>query len=325
MSLFSSNKNIIYLTRNKLWFIDHSTKEKTKLSLDWDGRDAKAVLAEYKKRSHASDLKIILGNDISYVLNIQIPVAKSNQEEIQRISNELIPEDISNENMSWKAMGKPESNMSAVQIISAPKSILQTVSDSATVNQIKIESFCPVAILLAQSIPNKIGPSLVVWSGEEKLAVVVKQNIIYASKTIDKNPPTEIQALLDFAKDKYGLDIIEAFLHWPQDSAVLPATIKGQKLDFDLFDCMEKSYTQEKEKDSGLQILKPLVVEAKEDKKVETTTFSAEPKDGQSKPVQTIGAASPPKSEKKSSPFLAIILVAVIVLSLAYIVWKFLQ
>lgn len=199
MAIFSQKPTILYLTLQKAFYLDG----KNKGVLEWNGRDFKALFSSLHEKIGASAVRIILGNDLSYILTLSLP-RTAKPEEIIAKANELIPEEITAANSTSSIQAQAETDTNMIQVFAVANSILQEISQSALQNNINIEYLCPALSIIACSLVEKEKPVLFIWSGEEKLALVVKGKIIYGSEDISEKGREKITELLDYTQDRFG-------------------------------------------------------------------------------------------------------------------------
>lgn len=172
--------------------------------LEWNGRDFKALFKTLHEKIGANAMRIIMGNDLSYILTLTLPKT-AKPEEIIAKANELIPEEITAANSTSSIQAQAETDTNMIQVFAVANSIFQEISQSALQNNIDIEYLCPALSIIACSLPEKEKPVLFIWSGEEKLALVVKGKIIYGSEDVSEKGREKITELLDYTQDRFGL------------------------------------------------------------------------------------------------------------------------
>ena len=214
-------KTLLYLTRGKI-IVSSSAKEKRKLyQIDWDGNDPTPAFKSIKKNLRANSAIVILGHDLSYVLTVQIPQAKINRSLVQSTVQPLVPENITIDNFDWKIIGENAAKkLALVQVIATPGGILNNLSYAAKVNKIKIESITPISILLASQTNSLKNPHLIIWAGQEKLAVVSHHGNVYLSENIENDAQTMVNDLIEFSLEKHGLKINNVVMDWVVDKKI---------------------------------------------------------------------------------------------------------
>src|SRR3990172_2986242 len=120
---------IIYLARKKVW-VKKSVNSKSKLyEIAWDGNNQTKVFASIKKTLKASSAKIILGNNLSYLLILQVPQAKTSREHIFSALPALIPEPITTKSFDWKLIGtNPKKKLNLIQVVAVSQKVLNNIS-----------------------------------------------------------------------------------------------------------------------------------------------------------------------------------------------------
>lgn len=200
MVSFSTKPTVLYLTSKKAFYLSGSAKG----VLDWNGHDFGALFKTLRSKINSDTLRIILGNDLSYVVILSMPkVAKL--EEIIKKANELIPEEITAVNSTFSVHDQSGKDENMVQVFALSSQVLQEISQSALKSSINIEYLCPVLSIIASSLPEKVKPTLVIWSEEEQLALFVKEKIIYGSENISDKDLGKIPFFLEYIGDHFGL------------------------------------------------------------------------------------------------------------------------
>ena len=121
-------KTVIYITNNKIWAGNIFRPPINLLDLKWDGTDPSSSFVQIKKDLHANSVRIILGNDISYVFVLLITQIETTREQILEKARTLIPEDLSDHDFDWKITGTlPPDNLKIVQVVATSPNILNNI------------------------------------------------------------------------------------------------------------------------------------------------------------------------------------------------------
>lgn len=304
---------VVYITRTKIWYLDRSTKPVKKMSIDWDGQNAEAALAELKKKTGVNKVRIIAGDSLDYVLHLTVPVDESSLPAVKQKAGEIIPEDVSGSNFIFKTTLQKTTGVNDVQVFGLPLAVHKAITEGATKNGIKIEYFVSVSSLLANHFKSKVNPHLVVWSGEEKLAAVANKGMVYVAKRVTQESSKKIVALINYAKNEFGLIVKDAYTSWSEGEAPMPVTLKGQKINIDLFSFTDK--LPSRLDNDGVLFLKPysVVTENSKDKKVGGNLSKQKPDSN----LQSEATEEPVKSNIKS----VVALMVLIILLVLLVIW----
>ena len=294
-------KTLLYITKEKI-LVSNSAKDKGKLyQIDWDGNDPTRAFKSIKKNLRAKSVVVILGNDLSYVLTVQVPQTKTNRAAVLSEVQPLIPENITEANFDWKTIGaNTAKKLKLVQVVATSGNILNNLSYAAKANKMKIETINPVAVLLAGQTKLFKNPHLIVWSGHEKLAVVSHRGNVYLSENIERDPQSAINDLIEFTKEKHGLKISLVVFEEGVDKKIeFPAQWKVKKESLNPM-VAAAAKKQEKGKEEEALELKPVDEPEKPEKKKEEVKEEKEGATGEEETAPTTeGAETPAKTETK--------------------------
>lgn len=302
---------IIYLTRKKIWVRGSANSKSKYYEIAWDGNDPTKVFASIKKTLKGSAAKIILGNDLSYLLILQVPQAKTSRENIFAALPSLIPEPITTRSFDWKLIGtNPQKKLNLVQVVAVSQRILNNLSYAAKANKIKIDAIDVVGVLLASQTKSLKSPHLILWEGQEKLALVAQSGNVYFSEDISASPGQKVSELINFVEKKHGLKLTEAIsdLKAVDKEIVFPSQwkVKKEKLDPMAAAAAKKP---KKAKDEEALELKPVEEPEKpEEKKEETaeteqeTSEDTKAEDTTAKTEETKTAEPPATTPVADSP-----------------------
>jgi len=295
---------IIYLARKKVW-VKNSVNSKSKLyEIAWDGNNPTKVFASIKKTLKASSAKIILGNNLSYLLILQVPQAKTSREHIFSALPALIPEPITTKSFDWKLIGtNPKKKLNLIQVVAVSQKVLNNISYAAKVNKIKIESIDIVSVLLASQTKSLKSAHIILWEGQEKLAVIAQGGNVYFSEDISSGPGKKVSELVNFVEQKHGLKLTDAIsdLRTVDKEIVFPSQwkVKKQTLDPMVAAAAKKS---KKGKDEEALELKPVDETSTPVEKTEVESASKEetvekPSDSDAA-VESPASATEPETEE---------------------------
>lgn len=200
------NKTVIYLTRKKIWSSNFAALKPQLIEREWDGFDPTLVFKEVKDSLKPQGVKIVLGDDLSFVTLFEIADKIVTREMVLEVTRSLLPIELSDSNFDWKIVGtNPKNLLYQIQIFAITGEVLNAVSYAAKVDKLKIESINPVSLLLAAEFREMPEPQLISWSRQEQIAVVTYKGNVYVSETILKDSDEKLKSLTKFAKDKFNL------------------------------------------------------------------------------------------------------------------------
>lgn len=200
------NKTVIYLTRKKIWSSNFAALKPQLIEREWDGFDPTLVFKEVKDTLKPQGVKIVLGDDLSFVTLVEIADKIVTREMVLEVTRSLLPIELSDSNFDWKIVGtNPKNLLYQIQIFAITGEVLNAVSYAAKVDKLKIESINPVSLLLAAEFREMSEPQLISWSRQEQIAVVTYKGNVYVSETILKDSDEKLKSLTKFAKDKFNL------------------------------------------------------------------------------------------------------------------------
>jgi len=188
--------SVLYLTKNKV-FVSHQGKS---ASVDRGGQDLTAIFKTIKQKIKITQANIVLGNDLSYTLALS-QTNLENREQILKLSQQYIPEDLSNHNFDWQKKGE------YIQVVATPTKVINNLSLAAKINKIKLNSIQTATVVLTQSTAPIKYPHLILHQDQEGLVVASFKGVVFFAHN---QPNLEIDSLVNIAsiiKQKYDLDI----------------------------------------------------------------------------------------------------------------------
>lgn len=314
MALFSK-QTILYLTSKKAFFSDG----KNKGALDWNGRDFSALFIALKTKVKISEIKIVLGNDLSYVITLMMPKT-AKPEEIIAKANELIPEPVTVQNSVFKIHGQNENGESIVQVFAIPNQALQGILKAVTGNNIHIEYLSPAVSIISGALAPEEKPTLVIWSGEEQIALIAKNGVIYGEKSIPAQDQGKIGELIEYVKDHFGFKPTLCFANG-DTKGLLSSKTAVKKMDFDLFSAAASHSISEDGQSDFLALKLPEIKKEEPQKAAPEAENNATNLAQPTSPSNQTEATLP--DEKKPSPLGTIILIVVILGAIGYLVYQF--
>jgi len=312
--MFEKKIGIIYLTKSKIYYTTSTQIPYNITELSWDGTDLTSFFQKIKNTDKLDSVKIVLGDDLTYVLVTKIPSSSLDRANISRVISGLIPEEITDTNFDYRIVGKINTtNTALVQIFAIPQKILFFISYAAKLAKLPIYFIHPVSILLAEALKSMTSPNLILWSRQEKLGIVSYQGSVYITENILGKTDEAITSLLDYVKSNFGIIIDTMIVDWTNEvsplnlSKVVNLNIKKIDLDVIMLALNKKS---DKGADKDILQIKPL----ENPIKPETTLSTAMKPDSKSSQPHNIT-----KSNKITSDYNLLIII-IVVLCVAIII-----
>jgi len=184
---------VVYVTTNKVWV---GEKE-----YSWDGRDIRSVFEKIKKASKVSNIRVVLGSDVSFVTSVKsgdIPLTRKN---ILKHIKSLVPFEIDDESFDWKQVVLGY-NENWVQIVALRKNLLMNLKTTAEKFGIRIDKLTAIGVLLAEKTKGREAPVIIRWNDREKLLVLAVNglaDIVVSSANRDE--------LMVYASHRWGLAV----------------------------------------------------------------------------------------------------------------------
>lgn len=185
-------KQIIYLTRSKVWFDG--------TPFDWRPGNLTEVLKVNRQKINTSDVRIVLGNEVSYLCAFPQKKGEIFTREIvaEEIKNHL-PIEIGTENFDWTMTLRGKEVWA--QAVAVEESLLEEISKAVMENGLKVNLMIPVGVLLGRVSADKKTPILIKWMGTENLTVLATQNLVDSVYTAVPD-----EQIANFAKSKWALE-----------------------------------------------------------------------------------------------------------------------
>lgn len=319
MVSFSAKPTVLYLTSRKAFYSDGVSKG----ALDWNGRDFGALFSSLKTKIRSNTIRIILGNDSSYIIVLNLPKSAKSEDIIKK-ANELIPEEITASNSSFTIQSQSEKDGEIIQVFAIPNQILHGISEAALANGISVEYLCSVVSVLSFLLPQDEKPALAIYSGEENLAMFAKGKIVYGAENISENSGVKIAEFLDYVKDRFSLSPKIIYSNAESAGSLQLGNIETKKVSLDPYAFVSSHSVPE----SGQSDFLTLGISSEP---AVAAVNSAPPKTVQSgdesrqNPLPASDSGQEPeKKEGKSTLVWEILLVLIILSSIGFFVYQFL-
>jgi len=205
--MFSKKRSIIYITKSKIKLVNVTMFKKPKVEpVDealWMSDSLENILLKFKKNVKGM-ARILLAEDFVYTVTLGLPSSSYLRDDIKRIAQELIPENLDQTLWDFKEI----ESLKKIQVIAVAKTVFETVVSSITKVGLRIEAIESLSFALARLSGKQDKPLVFVHIDDgEILLTLAKSGIVIATKclaTIDLNA---INQFTSFAKDQYGTEV----------------------------------------------------------------------------------------------------------------------
>jgi len=186
-------KQIIYVTKKKVW-LDGA-------SFDWNEKKLTEVFKANREKIGSSDVRIVLGNDVSYLCAFpQKEGLNLTRESVALEAGNYLPIVIEDDTFDWSMVVMNKKVW--IQAIAVDKQLLEFISRAVKENKINVNLMIPIGILLGQLSVEKKTPVLIRWTGQENLSVLAAGGLVdsvYADSSDEQ--------IMSFAQNRWALDV----------------------------------------------------------------------------------------------------------------------
>lgn len=185
-------KLAIYLTKTKIWYSGKS--------VDWASNDLINIFTEIRKDERVRDVRIVLGNDISFVGSFKAEESYS-REQNEELARGLMPFSLDKNCFDYRIVAGVGGEK-WVQVIAIEKWLLDAVSNAVRDSGLLMELMIPIGVLLGEKTTGREAPTLIKWDGMEKLSVLATNGLtdsIYTDETDEQ--------INEYARAKWGLAV----------------------------------------------------------------------------------------------------------------------
>jgi len=156
-------KTAVYITKNKIWAGE--------LSFDWDGVSFDEVFGKIKKELKLYEMRIVLGNDVSFVMAVKAGDTFLSRENVLNMIKPWMPFEINNECFDWKEIVLSYDEK-WLQIIALKQEFLYSLSSAIKKHGLKVELITAIGILLGEITKGREVPVILRWNNKENLSVL---------------------------------------------------------------------------------------------------------------------------------------------------------
>lgn len=196
--MFSGKTNIIiYFTERKLWI------EET--SYEWNKDSLVQILGKLRDEGGPVNVKVLLGNALSYVTAFKIPTKTPTREEIIKEAQTMLPIKLKDENFDWKRVSLAKNEVYA-QVIAVEEDFLNLISQAFRDAKLVVEGVAPAAVFVGEKKVVGDKPALVYWGDREDMLVYSYKGVVLMATEGGRNVD-EIKKLTDYIKVTWDVDV----------------------------------------------------------------------------------------------------------------------
>jgi hypothetical protein len=209
-------KAVVYITKNKIWVNEQV--------YEWDGVSMDKVFGKIKKELKADEVRIVLGNDVSFVTAVKANDTFLNRESVYKMAESWVPFKIDNDCFDWKQVTLGHDEV-WIQIVAMEKSLLLSLNEAIQKSGVRVSLVTAIGIMLGEKSREREAPVVIKWMGKESLLVLAVNGLVDLVVSEIKE-----EDLMVYASKRWGL-------------AVNPEQIMPGERDFNLFETVfsEKS------------------------------------------------------------------------------------
>ena len=168
-----------------------------------------AVLAEIKKRVKAQKIRILVGDDYSYVqeTTLPLPARDITKEIVKERIQEIIPENLDDTLWEYSVIHSTDAT-TRIQVFILTKRFIEAFSDPLKSSGISIEHIEPVSFALNRLTRPESNPHIIVHNAETCEMVFVNEGTIWATEIIGVSSINEkLKEFLTFIKNIVDIDV----------------------------------------------------------------------------------------------------------------------
>ncbi|HEX9008085.1 MAG TPA: hypothetical protein VF837_02385 [Patescibacteria group bacterium] len=215
-------KSVVYLNKNKVYFDGRA--------FDWDKNTLGDIFLSIKKDQKLSDIRIVLGSDVSYVVDFKVEDAsKVKRDEILKMARSWLPFVVTDECFDWKMITLGEADV-WIQVVALEPELLNIIRQATEKSNLKVEWVIPVGIVLGSVSIGREVPILIKWRGKEELSVLAQRGLVDLVTTENND------SINNYARQKWHLEvnpeeILLTDSNFKFEEVVMSARVRGSDAD----------------------------------------------------------------------------------------------
>lgn len=215
--MFKTKKTIISISRGKLRAGNVAVRPPVKIDglieVDWTPETLDQVLTQVKKALKAKTVRVVVGEDLSYVVSVSIPKdppasgqdETSEREAVKQKLQELVPENLDEAVWDFREVAETHESK-VVQVVAIVKTFFENLSLGLQKANLAVEAIEPTSYALARLTENEKQPHLIVHNGQTATALVADHGLVVASEMFGAQiTMVKIGQLLDFAQEHFNI------------------------------------------------------------------------------------------------------------------------
>lgn len=208
-------KAILYITKSKVWVGEHE--------FEWNGVSFDSVMGKVKKALKGAELRIVLGNDISFVTAVKAKESFLSRENVLKMVKPWMPFEIDDECFDWKEIILARDEI-WLQVIAVEKELLNSLSASISKYGLKVDLVTTIGVLLGEKTLGREAPVVIKWKDKEKLLVLAINGLVDLVVS-DVNE----EDLMVYALQKWNLAVNPEVIPLNIDEFNLPGIVLSKK------------------------------------------------------------------------------------------------
>ncbi len=187
-------KSIIYLTKQNIWVGEKKFSLDTNKLVD--------IFVESKKKLKVSEVRIVLGNEISFVSAVRLDnTIELKRAEMLRLAQMSVPFEISDACFDWDRIVLGEGDDWA-QIIAVDPEVVNSLMEAVRISGIKVDWIIPVGVVVGAATKGKETCVLLKWEGQEKLSILAQKGLVDLVVADEDDEKINV-----YAKEKWNLAV----------------------------------------------------------------------------------------------------------------------
>ena len=186
-------KTVVYITENKIWAGERA--------FDWDGVSMDEVFGKIKKELGVGNIRIVLGNGVSFVTAVMAGDTFLSRENILKLVKSWMPFEVDSGCFDWKQVVLGHDEI-WIQIVAVEKELLMSLSSAVRKHGIKVDLITAIGVLMGEITNGRETPVILKWSNKENLSVLAINGLVdLVAADINE------EDLMIYAKQKWGLAV----------------------------------------------------------------------------------------------------------------------
>jgi hypothetical protein len=228
--MFNNDKTVLYFLLGKVFCRNFFGKKTETFSFDWTPETLKDVFKKIKLKMKGSQVKIILGNDLSSVLTLKLAKEDTSPAGVALEIKKFMLGQIDQSNFKYEIKGQDGSGQNIVQIFAVDYDLLKTFSESAKIASVRIEFIVPISLVLVEATKSE-KKTLLFWEGEEKIALISNKKTVYISDKVTVEPRMAAKELTTMVKENFGFEPEVYMAYWPEKLVLGALSVNDIKID----------------------------------------------------------------------------------------------